>query len=268
MCATGLRWIGFLCLLATVVPLFAADDPLDDPEVKKMLTAMANASTWYHPDLFGEFAGARRYAHRDFKGALKYFEIGAYYADKFSQLSIGLMHLNGEGTRKDPVTAYAWLDLAAERGYPDFVATRDRVKAELTPAQLAEAAGKIDGLRERYADTVAKPRMEQQLRRGREQMTGSLTGFDYGVDQASSKGACGTGLVVGGQAMPQAGCASANFYAKERWEPDLYFASRDRSYTATVTVGAVEAAAGAADDKARPAAPPGGAQPAAAADKH
>jgi len=268
MRATGLRWMWGLCLLASAVSAFASDDPLDDPEVKKTLTAMTNASTWYHPDLFGEFAGARRYAHHDYKGALKYFEIGAYYADKFSQLSIGLMHLNGEGTKKDPVTAFAWFELAAERGYPDFVATRDRVKAMLTPEQLAAAAQLSSTLGERYADAVAKPRMAQQLRRGQEQMTGSLTGFDYGVDQASSKGACGTGLIIGGQAMPQAGCASANFYARERWEPNLYFASRDRSYTATVTVGAVEAQAGTPEDKAKPTPPASDTPPAAATDKH
>jgi len=110
-------------------------DPLKDPYVQKTLRAMNDASTWYHPDLFGEYAGMRHYAHRRYKEALKYFEVGAYYADKLSQLSIGLMHLNGEDVRTDPAAAYAWIDLAAERGYPDFVATRDRVLAQLTPAQ-------------------------------------------------------------------------------------------------------------------------------------
>ena len=109
------------------------DDPLNDPNVQKTLRAMNDASTWYHPDLFGEFAGVQRYAHHEYAGAMKYFLIGAYYADKLSELSIGLMYLNGEGVAKDPVTAYGWLDLAAERDYPDFVATRDRVKASLNP---------------------------------------------------------------------------------------------------------------------------------------
>ena len=67
------------------------------PNVQKTLRAMNDASTWYHPDLFGEFAGVHRYAHREYAGAMKYFLIGAYYADKLSELSIGLMYLNGEG---------------------------------------------------------------------------------------------------------------------------------------------------------------------------
>jgi len=113
-------------LLLAAASVHADDDPLNDPSVQKTLRGMADASTWYHPDLFGEFAGMRHYAHHRFKEAMKYFEIGAYYADKLSQLSIGLMYMNGEGVAKDPAKAYAWLDLAAEREYPDFVATRDR----------------------------------------------------------------------------------------------------------------------------------------------
>src|SRR5689334_326130 len=160
---------------ATAVSASNGDDPLNDPYIQKTLRAMSDASTWYHPDLFGEYAGMRRYAAHQYQAALKYFEVGAYYADKLSQLSIGLMHLNGEGVRKDPVTAYAWIDLAAERSYPDFVATRDRVKSELTPAQLEQAQALRDQLAQKYADAVAKPRMEQQLRMGQAQMTGSRT---------------------------------------------------------------------------------------------
>ena len=148
----------------------ADEDPLNDPEVQKTLRGMANASTWFHPDLFGEFAGMRHYAHHEYRDALKYFEIGALYADKMSQLCLGLMHMNGEGTPKDPVTAYAWLDLAAERDYPDFVATRDSLKKTLTPEQLAKAQVLRAELGAKYGDAVAKPRLAVQLRQGQMQM--------------------------------------------------------------------------------------------------
>jgi hypothetical protein len=216
------------------------DDPMKDPAVQKTLRGMANASTWYHPDLFGEFAGMRYYAHHQFKDALKYFEIGAFYADKLSQLSIGLMHMNGEGTKKDPIAAYAWLDLAAERDYPDFIATRDRLKATLSSEQLAHATELRKTLGERYADAVAKPRLAVQLRQGQMQLTGSRTGYDSGVSQLNTATSCGPTVVVGGAEVPQAGCGGSSFNAKERWDPDLYFASRDHEYRATVTVGAVE----------------------------
>lgn len=245
-----------LCAAIAVLALApiarADDDPLNDPGVQKTLRAMANASTWFHPDLFGMTVGMRRYAHKDYAGALKYFEIGSYYADKLSQLSTGLMYMNGEGVKKDPVTAYAWIDLAAERDYPDFVATRDQLKAELTPEQLAQAMqvrGKLAG---RYADAVAKPRLAVQLRQGQMQLTGSRTGFNSGVSHLNTKDNCGPALVVGGRTVAQAGCGNDDMYAKDNWDPDLYFAKRDREWKATVTVGAVEEPGKSIDQLAQP----------------
>jgi hypothetical protein len=230
-------------------------DPLNDPSVQTTLRAMADASTWFHPDQFGEFAGMRRYAHHEYTDAMKYFEVGAYYADKLSQLSIGLMYLNGEGVAKDPVKACAWLDLAAERDYPDFVATRDRVKATLTPEQLQQAQEQRKTLAQRYGDDVAKPRMARQLKLGQMQMTGSRTGFDSGVSQIRNKATCGPSVVVGGNETPNAGCGGAALYAKSRWEPKEYFASRDAEWKATVSVGAIES-------------PPAAPAPEAGAEKH
>ena len=236
------RWLAaVLILLASASIAQADEDPLNDPSVQKTLRAMSDASTWYHPDQFGEFTGLRRYAHHQYKDALKYFEVGAYYADKLSQLSIGLMYMNGEGVAKDPIVAYAWLDLAAERDYPDFVATRDRVKATLTPEQLRKGQEQRDKLAERYADAVAKPRMAVQLHQGQMQVTGSHTGFDSGVSQLNNKPTCGPSVVVGGVETPNAGCGGASLYAKSRWEPKEYFASRDAEWKASVSVGAIEA---------------------------
>jgi hypothetical protein len=236
---------GIMILAVTMMSAASAttqDDPLNDPAVQKTLRAMNDASTWYHPDLFGEFAGVHRYAHHEFAGAMKYFQIGAYYADKFSQLSIGLMYLNGEGVTKDPLTAYAWLDIAAERDYPDFVATRDRVKASLTPDELQRAQSIRDKLALRYADNVAKPRMEQQLRFGVEQMTGSHLGFNQGVKHDSLKGTlCKGGVFIGGLSIPEAGCGGEDIYAESRWKPEKYFARRDSQWKATVTVGDIKA---------------------------
>ena len=232
-------WLAAIVLACAGV-VHAEDDPLNDPSVAKSLRAMADASTWYHPDQFGEFAGMRYYAHHQYKDAMKYFEIGAYYADKLSQLSIGLMYLNGEGVAKDPVTAYAWFSVAAERDYPDFVATRDRTKETLTPDQLEHAAQLRAKLDERYADAVAKPRMEKQLRQGQMQLTGSRTGFDSGATQWSNKPTCGPTMVVGGDETPTAGCGGVNIASKARWDPKQYFAARDAEWKATVSVGAIE----------------------------
>ncbi len=252
------RFFVAMFALGAVVTAHADDgamkDPMKDPEIQATLRAMNDASTWYHPDLFGEYAGVRRYAHGNYQGALKYFKIGAYYADKFSQLCIGLMYLNGTGVHKDAETAYAWLDLAAERGYPQFVATRDGLKAQLTPEQLERAEATRDKLAKTYADAVAKPRMAKQLRMGRAQMTGSRTGFDFGVQHTAIKENCGNGKAIAGVPVPVAGCGGSGVYARYRWEPKEYFAARDAQWKATVSVGAlsdVGAAGSAAGDKSK-----------------
>ena len=258
-------WLLFGCMaFARSAWSNTSDDMLKDPEVQKTLRAMNDASTWYHPDLFGEFAAVQRYAHHDLKGAMKYFEIGAQYADKFSQMSIGLMYFNGEGVSKDPIAAYAWLDIAAERDYPDFVATRDRVKATLTPDQLQRGQAMRDKLALRYADAVAKPRMEQQLRFGREQITGSHLGYDSGIyHQAMPGKVCkGTGSLINGIMMPEAGCGGDEVYADARWNPEKYFANRDAQWKATVTVGDINTSGAPADASQSPPATPDKAAPA------
>lgn len=256
------RWILFLATASFLVSSIAhaADkDPLNDPDVQKTLLAMKDANTWYHPDLFGEFAGMRRYAHHDYEGALKYFKIGAYYSDKLSALSVGLMYLNGEGVAKDPVTAYAWLSIAAERGYPDFVATRDNVKASLTSEQLQQAQNVLADLENEYGDKVAKHRLVVQLKQGQMKITGSHTGFDSGISQLSTSSNCGGGSIeVGGEALAKAGCGSGgSMFAKWRWDPKTYFAVRDSRWKATVSVGGIQdAGAAAAADKTKPTQPP------------
>jgi TPR repeat protein len=231
-------FVGLAAASANVAAQVGATTERD--EVAQTLEAMKNASTWGHPDLFGMTTGMRRYAHHQYTDALHYFEIGARYADKLSQLSIGLMHLNGAGTPKNPVLAYAWLDLAAERGYPSFVATRDELKAKLSAAQLGEAAAIRAALARRYGDAVAKPRMAVELRLDRMQITGSRTGFDSGVVQIGEH--CGAALIIGGRAVPQIGCGAFNpFLQKDNWVPDLYFAARDREWMPNVVVGPAQA---------------------------
>lgn len=208
--------------------------PEASPDIEKIITAMNNASTWGHPDLFGEFAGMRLYSEGHYAAAIKYFKYGARYADKLSQLSIGLMYDNGHGVAKDPVTACAWLALAAERKYPSFVATRDRVCEALTPAQHDQAVAVLDKLMPEYGDAVAKKRMVRALDMAKTESTGSRLGFDSGVTTVGVKQNCG-GPTVGD--APVAGCGSTNFWSPWRWDPQKYFAARDAHWRGTVTVG-------------------------------
>ncbi|MEO6926202.1 MAG: hypothetical protein ABI129_05980, partial [Rhodanobacter sp.] len=223
--------------------------PLQDKASQEVLAAMRVSSTWGHPDEYGEFTGMQRYAAGNFKAAMKYFLIGARYADKLSQLSIGLMYLNGQGVKKDPVAAFAWVAIAAERKYPQFLATRDALWAQLDASQREQAKTLLDQLYPEYGDPAAKWRMTMRLRWARTQMTGSYLGF--GTDAVSSvtpaqffsgqnKGsgaypACGAKTIGG---APIAGCG--NLYASWRWNPKEYFKARDSEWKGTVSVGAMQ----------------------------
>lgn len=225
--------------------------PKADATVNRVLASMHGVSTWGHPDLFYEFAGMRKYSRGHYTQALNYFKHGALYADKLSQLSIGLMYANGQGVAKDSATACAWLALAAERKYPAFVSTRDRVCTALTPAERAHAVALLDQLLPVYGDKVAKRRMVVALKLSRMQMTGSLLGFDYGVNNAGTSilnqhsddggtnpAYCGGATpTIAGVPLPQAGCGGMGYWATVRWDPKEYFAARDARWHGIVTVG-------------------------------
>ena len=223
--------------------------PLQDKTSQEVLTAMGHTSTWGHPDQWGEFSGMQKFADGNFKAAMTYFLIGARFADKLSQLSIGLMYLNGQGVKKDPVAAFAWVAIAAERKYPAFLATRDAIWAQLDASQREQAKALLAQLYPEYGDPAAKWRMTVRLRWGRTHMTGSYLGF--GADSVSSvtpaqffsgqnKGsgaypACGAKTIGG---APMTGCG--NLYVSWRWNPKEYFKERDSEWKGTVRVGKME----------------------------
>lgn len=236
-----------LCIAATGVN--ATQSAANTPKsTDRVLKAMDNTPTEGHPDQFYEFTGMHQYFAGNYADALKSFTNSARYADKLSQLSIGLMYLNGQGVQRDPVTAFAWVAIAAERKYPQFLATRDQIWAQLDAQQRDQAKALIDKLYPEYGDATAKPRMAMVLRRERAHLTGSYLGF--GSDSVSSQTpsqllgpsagggpppACG-GDTIDGAAMT--GCG--NIYASWRWDPKQYFAARDGAWFGTVSVGALQ----------------------------
>jgi len=211
----------------------------------RVLAAMDRTPTEGHPDQSNEFAGMHRYTAGDYPAAMKYFLASARYADKVSQLSIGLMYLNGQGVTKDPVTAFAWLDISAERHYPQFVVTRDRVWSELDAAQREQAEALVKSLAAEYGDAVAKPRMALALRQGLAQQTGNGLGYDKSgaissltVDQFEGHARpphCQEETVGG---ATQIGCG--DIYADWQWNPKTYFQVRDAAWNGKVTVGTLQ----------------------------
>jgi hypothetical protein len=232
-----------LLLALLIVPchaVAAADSPAAPVvDEKAVLNSMAKTNTWGHPDLFFEFAGMQAYADGHYRHALYSFKEGALYADKVSQLSVGLMYLQGQGVDKDPVTAYAWLSLAAERGYPQFVATRDAVAAQLTPDQRSKAEAILQTLMPEYGDAVAKRRLAVEM------------GHSMLAVNPVGKSPMGVYTSTGGNGAADFGYCSSpehrvltecGFYANWRWNANDYFAARDALWqpTGTVTVMPLE----------------------------
>jgi hypothetical protein len=247
--------LGLVPSIASAVDGDQAPAAPTDQQLQHTLKSMSENSTEGHPDLHGQFGGILRYEKGDYAGAMKYFLLGARYADKVSQLSIGLMYLNGQGVPKDPVTAYAWIALSAERNYPKFVDTRDSVWAQLDPEQRDKANEILKQLMAEYGDAVAKPRMVAQLQQGKLHMTGSPAGVDdavleqstlaqfstqltgaavgaAGLDAGDPLPDCGLGAVEGGVIT---GCGE--FWAENRWNSRTYFKAEDSFWSGTVKVG-------------------------------
>ena len=79
-----------------------------------------------HPDLRWRIEGARSYESKQYDRALTEFQRSAHHADKPSQAIIAEMYWSGTGVAMDRALAYAWMDLAAERGYATFLGQRER----------------------------------------------------------------------------------------------------------------------------------------------
>lgn len=227
-----------ICLLAatTALQLFAPvyaqskpvpTDPTSDPS---LLTAGFLSS---HPDLRYRLLGLDEFKRGNFEDALAFFKRASYYADKPSQGMVAEMLWTGRGIAPDPVSAYAWMDLAAERGYAGFLGLRERYWATLNEAQRLRALEEGRAIYAKYGDEAAQPRIALVLRRERMRMTGSRTG-NVGNLKIYLPGPDGEGGVIDG----------SKFYDDRYWNPKKYLAWHDSIWMkpriGTVTVGGVE----------------------------
>jgi len=183
-----------------------------------------------HPDLLYRSQGLDAYQNRDFSTAIERFRKAAYYGDKASQAIVGEMLWSGVGIGADRVMALVWMDLAAERGYPRFVGTRNGYWNALTPAERQRARNLADKLFEEYGDAATEPRLARALRRERTKITGSRVGSMTSNVQ----------IIVPGYGSMDA----SQFYNPKFWDPKEYRAWHDAFWKnvkdATVVVGEPE----------------------------
>lgn len=165
----------------------------------------------WHPDMRFRMRGMEAFNRHDDETALKEFQRAAYYADKASQAMIAEMLWNGRGAAPDHPLAYAWMDLAAERGYAVFLGLRERYWNALDGSERARAIDAGRAVYARYGDAVAKPRIAAQLSRGRSKITGSRTGF-VGNLWISVPGPDNTSMSIDPEI----------YYAAQFWNPRKY----------------------------------------------
>ena len=226
-------------------------------------SARAGSFEAHHPDQANRAMAFEAFEAGRQQRAFDYFRRAARYGDKPSQLALAMMYADGLGVNADPALAYAWSDLAAERGYVDFVGYREHLWEQLDAAQRERALAEGRKLYAEYGDEVAKPRLNRLLMQGLSQRTGSRTRSaisDVGVSRIDPaaraaltarmntsyflQGEGGDATTVNGRHLQilanmvgEVGSRTAvGYYDAENWQPKAYWRFQDQLWSPEGTV--------------------------------
>lgn len=190
-------------LLGLMLPLssgqaFANSEPLGNPLYRYD----------EHTPSAGTMQSARRaYRAERYRAAFEYYKVAAFWADKLAQYNVGVMYLQGQGVEFDPVRSWAWLELSAERSYPDMVAAADQLHDLLDDAQRSAARRILEEeLLPEYGDAVAIERTAKEMRRDLRRGTGSRLG---------SRASLSAVTIIDGNGMTRRG---DEFYDPAKWD--------------------------------------------------
>lgn len=208
-----IRWFLAFVLFIPLAPDLASAQE-DDP-----LIVTSDSFMRGHPDLRGRQDGLRHYQAGDYEEALRAFRRGARFGDKPSQSMIAQMYWNGQGVDVDRATAYAWMDLAAERHYRIMLVQREVYWEAMNADERERAIPVGEDLYAKYGDVVARPRLEAVLRRERRNAIGGRAG---GGSQAASI------LLITPHGPRQVD--ASKFYHADYWEPERYREFQDRDW--------------------------------------
>lgn len=218
--------------VGTIAQRNGGSKPPPDPTADPMMLSAGFLSA--HPDLRFRLLGLNKREQGKHEDAFRFFQRAAFYADKPSQGMVAEMLWNGQGTSKDPALAYAWMDLAAERGYAGFLGLRERYWTALSDTERARAIEEGQALYAKYGDAASQPRLALVLSREKRRMTGSRTGFTGNLKI----------FVPGPGGMEQ--IDGSKFYDERYWDPEQYRAWHDSIWmkprVGKVTVGEIEQA--------------------------
>lgn len=230
--AAALRGFALACAVMPLAAMAAADATYSAPmNARDKVVFSTEGMQSAHPDFRWRMAGLREMEQDRIDLAQSYFRRAARYADKPAQAMLAELLWTGRGGERNPVQAYAWMDLAAERGYVMFVAHREKYWAALTQGERHAAVEFGRELYAKYGDDVAKPRLEAELQRGRFAITGSRAGGvgSVRVFQAPSYNDGGVGLSRNGRLL--VGLEMPNYYDNKYWRPTQYWEWQDSLYS-------------------------------------
>jgi TPR repeat protein len=184
------RFALHIAIAATVVAFGAVAPPAAAQTPQTYRHAPALIAAGYiddHQDLKYRHLGLQAYREGRYEDAMRFFRRAAFFGDKPSQGMVAEMYRDGRGVAPDPVQAYIWMDLAAERGYPAFLILREQYWQSLDDSQRARAVEEGQAVFARFADAVAKPRTELRLRIGERQLARVQTVSFQGMTIDASK---------------------------------------------------------------------------------
>lgn len=144
-----------IVMLSVAAMASAADKPPPDPQDDPLLITAGFLD--HHQDLKYRMLGLEAFKQGRFDDALRFFRRAGFFADKPSQGMVAEMYWNGQGTPRDPVQAYVWMDLAAERGYRGFLGLREKYWNALSDPERARAIEAGQSVYARFGDAAAKP---------------------------------------------------------------------------------------------------------------
>ena len=100
----------------------------------------------------------------DAKKGVEWLKKASYGGNTLSRYMLGVVYFNGDFVPTDYVEAYAWISLAAAKGFPDAVKAEQTVVSQMSVQQIAQAKKraevieqKSDALVANAADQASKP---------------------------------------------------------------------------------------------------------------
>jgi TPR repeat protein len=130
------------------------------------------------PGNYFEYKATFYLRNKQYRAALRMFEMSSYWANKVAQYNVGVMYFNGIGDiPADRVLGTAWLGIAAEQHGNLADAALQDAYAKLSPDEKLQADTLFRELDKKYGDAVTLPRAMKNFDEERRNVTGSRVGF-------------------------------------------------------------------------------------------